>query len=153
MESIVFKQFYLISILIIGCSLIFTSFQIDKNIKSSECLTKNLILSNKGVLVVGLILAQVSGTYVLIHSACKNTQKTAISLTQNRLIACSGFSLILGIVLITLGSIIDKESKKCKLVKSESKTVWGLGVFITSLSAACLGVLGFNRVVKKPLIN
>lgn len=120
-------------IFIIGIVLTIISWDIDAKIQKLNCPSSSLKTSNKIVLCIGVTFIVSSLSFYLCSSKCGSVIRGF-----NYMIYVVSM-LLLGIVLIVLGSIISGESSKPECANSGNySTIWGLGVVIVIL---CLSFL------------
>ena len=145
-------SFSWIVLVIIGVLVLSLSLQISSVIQSNkECaLNDALVNSNRGVLVVGIILLGSGLTmYLLVKKNCVN-ESTDLN-DDKTLLQIVVITLCLSIVLIILFSIMDSEMKKC------GKSLGAYGYFLLSLSVllllSCLTFLGIHASRNKDSIK
>lgn len=130
---------FMMFIFTLGCILTWTSWDIQNKLdKASGCTNLNIKRANKGVSVIGLTFIVSSICFYVCMSKCGNDSAGGKVYSMNFYV---GISLLLGITLIVLGSMIIGGAKKsCKdAVKGNSANmILIIGVFMT---AACIGYL------------
>jgi hypothetical protein len=114
-------------ILILGVFMVFESLSISKKIKS-DCDSNKLRNSNRGVLMIGTTFVVLAVSFAI----CNYSSPSGTTTGTKEANFVVGFALILGIVLISLGSIISSESKKtdCSASASSIYTV-GIVMFLS----------------------
>jgi putative Mn2+ efflux pump MntP len=131
------NMIFMILIFVLGLVLVRSSGKISKKIKNT-CSSDDLRSANRGILVVGVISIVSSLAYMACLSQCECKDVGDFST-----IVYMGFTFLLSIVLISLGSIVDKQSKKsgCEDTKGTSGTIILIGVIMLLLSG---GWGGYN---------
>ena len=104
---------------------------------TKNCTDTKVNNSIKGLLSVGLILMSVSGT----SFACGCAGNALIN--NNIHMIFGVFSLALGVVLVTLASIVHN---KCGVPKSDTGLIIALGSVMIAVSVGYLGMKAFKRV-------
>lgn len=99
-----------IVVMVLGLFLTAVSLRLSSIIESKpECMKKaSLLNSNRGVLILGLLMFSSSGAYLL----CKMNCSGEVNGSSSELVY-AGFNLVLGIVVIVLFSIIHSQLKSC----------------------------------------
>lgn len=127
---------------VLGLFLFVVSVRLSSVIQSSDLCTKSNSLqnANRGILVVGIILFMSSAGYIL----CKRNCSGDISVSSMSDMMYLSFNLALGIVIITLFSIVSGELNKCgaPIGKTDSGLVASgliVGVVLTLVSLGFLG--------------
>lgn len=142
---------FAVFLIIIGIITLLISFNIDKTINDNQkdCTSKDLRNSNIGVMITSTVLVCLSASYIgcITRCDCKQLKNIDKYVTGNPTYF-SMLLMILGIVLIAFGSIISKNSDKCSDVKSKSKYIWGMGLFVLLISIVMI-VLCFLKNKKK----
>ena len=127
--------FFSLSILLLGIILIVSNFNIDNAIKST-CTDDSLHNSNKGILVLAVtaIVFSLSNMTCTWKCDCSNSGAIATELYV-------GIIFLLGIVLISLGTIIQTKAKKsltCKNAEVHATAVITAGSLMTAFAGSYL---------------
>jgi hypothetical protein len=135
------NMIFMVLIFILGIVLVVTSGKILKRIKNT-CASDDLRSANRGILVIGVISIVSSLAYMACHSQCECKDVGAFST-----IGYMGFTFLLSIVLISLGSIVDKQSKNigCEGAKGASSMVILIGVIMLLLSGGWGGYKVYSK--------
>jgi hypothetical protein len=121
--------------IIFGFFLMVLSARVNDEIKST-CSSDKLRNANRGVLIVGVLLMTVGLCTMIYELNCKCFSGNAVK-ESTLMTIYSVFTAILGIVCISLGSVISTESNGlCET--SSAKNIWIFGILITSGSSLYL---------------
>lgn len=131
------SSIFMFMIFVIGIVLTYSSWNIDSNLESKTCTDVSLKRSNKGVFVIGISFI----VSALSFAICEHSKGSSGGGFEPGMGVYSIFLLLLGIVLVVLGSIISSKSKgACKDAKSYSKTIWLMGVLMVLMSGSYIGM-------------
>ena len=130
----------------LGVLLTYASWSISAKLNEKTCTSSNLKNSNQAVNLLGLsgIISCVSYFICVSRSVCdKDTEDKSSGLA---IYGYLSFVLVIGIMIIVLGSIIEVESKKeCKGVSKYSGIIWGTGVGLVLFSLSFFGFNGYKK--------
>ena len=124
MSVITHNHVFMGVIFIIGAVLTTVTWDIDAKIESSDCKSVNLKTANKLALIIGIIFLTSSLSFFGCSSRCENVMSGYNILTYIIVL------LLLGILLIILGSIISASSIDSCSNSGSIASIWGLGVII-----------------------
>jgi len=122
-----YNHIFMIVLFFIGIILTSVSWTIDSKLQDTECKSTSLKTSNKLVLTIGITLIVSSISFF----TC--TSYTDASFSSQSLTVYISSMLVLGIILIALGSIISAESVNECVNSGNASNIWGLGLFIILL--------------------
>jgi len=131
---------FMVLIFLLGIVLTVTSGKILKKIKKN-CESEDLRNANRGILVIGVVAIVSSLSYMACHAKCACKDVGAFST-----VGYMGFTFLLSIVLIALGSVVDKQTKNtgCEDAKGTSGLVIGIGVIMLLMSGGWGGYKGYE---------
>jgi hypothetical protein len=129
MSDITHDHLFMAVIFIIGLIVTSASWDIDAKLQDTKCNSSSLKTANKLALVIGVIFITSSLSFFGCSSRCQSVM-SGLNIT----IYISTL-LLLGIILIVLGSIISAASIDTCTNDGNPISIWGLGVIIV---LACL---------------
>lgn len=136
-----YNHIFMIVLFFIGIILTTVSWSIDSKLQETECKSQSLKTSNKLVLTIGVALIVSSISFF----TC--TSYTDAKFEEYSLTAYVISMLVLGVILISLGSIIGSESTGACANTGNPSNIWGIGLFIVLLSLGYF-YLKFKNVKK-----
>ena len=122
---------------IVGLVLTFYAFRLAGDVQNKkDCLKKNVLNATRGLLVMGVAIMSIAGTYLLIGTASTYTD----SMIGMMLVV---LMLAMGITVIVLTSIIHSG---CPEARSETNALLVLSVIVTAVSGSYLLYKGYGMV-------
>ena len=137
------NQLFCLAILILGIVMLVTNFQVDNALRGKQCTDSALNNANKGILVLAVTAIVSSLGYMACLSKCTSGVGSVYE-TE----VYVGFSLLLGIVLIALGSVIHNRAAKemsCESAKHHTTLLVTIGVIMTVISGGYLGFYAYEN--------
>ena len=138
-----FNQLFSLVILVLGIVMLVTNFQVDNALRGKQCNDTALNNANKGILVLA-VTAIVSS---LGYMACLTKCTSGVGSVYETEVYV-GFSLLLGIVLIALGSIVHNRAAAvmdCSAAKHHTTLLITVGVIMTVLSGGYLSFYAYEN--------
>jgi NADH:ubiquinone oxidoreductase subunit 6 (subunit J) len=138
------SKVFLLAILLLGIIL----YMLSTKIENSKCVDDAVRSANKGLVVISVTFVVLSISVLGCQMRCEKIKPVIGSFDQCRMYAI--FFLLLGIVLISLGSVILGKVKQCNAdasdnIKSNSKNVITIGVIAVVASVGYLGYTYYNK--------
>ena len=124
MSDITHNHIFMGLIFVIGLIITTTSWDIDSKLQDKNCTSSSLKTANKLALIIGVIFITSSLSFFGCSYKCQSVMSglnITVSLTS---------LLILGIILIVLGSIISSASTGACVNDGSPISIWGLGLLI-----------------------
>ena len=143
-------QLFAIAILILGIVMLVTNFQVDNALRGSHCNDTSLNNSNKGILILAVAAIISSLGYLACLAKCgagDTVYETEVYV---------GFSLLLGIVLIALGSVVHNRAASipdCANAKHHTTLLITIGAIMTTLSGGYLAFYAYENFGGKEAMN
>lgn len=141
---------FMIFIGFLGFILTYASWNIGNKLNKKACLSSDLKNSNHVVGVLGMtgIVSFISYFICVLRCGCDKT-----SSYQSSGLGIYGylfFVFVIGITVIVLGSIIEKESKgECKQASKYTGMIWGTGVCLVIFSTSFFGFKAYEQYKSK----
>ena len=145
------NQLFAISILVLGLIMLVTNFQIDNALRGQNCEDVALNNANKGILVIAVAAIVSSLSYMACIAKCSDTGENIL---ETELYA--GFTLVLGIVLISLGSVVNSRAgavPSCAAAKHHSGLLVTIGVIMTVVAGGYLGWYAYENFGGRDAVN
>ena len=137
------NQLFSLVILVLGIVMLVTNFQVDNALRGKQCNDTALNNANKGILVLAVTAIVSSLGYMACLAKC-NSGVGSVYETE----VYVGFSLLLGIVLISLGSVVHNRAAAvgdCSSAKHHTALLITLGVIMTVLSGGYLAFYAYEN--------
>lgn len=144
------NQLFAIGMFILGIILIVLNFQIDSSVHSTQCVDTQLQNCNKGILVLGTAAIVASASYL----GCQIKSGSGQSIITTEMYA--SFCLVLGIVIVVLGSIMQSRANKstsCTKAKNKTTPVIILGSLMIVIAGGYLSLYVYNNMGGKESVD
>lgn len=145
------NQLFALCVLILGLVMLVTNFQIDHSLRQQHCEDDALNNANKGILVLAVAAVVSSLAYMACAAKCSGLEETVLATELY-----AGFALVLGIVLISLGSVINSRAgavPSCASAKHHANTVITIGVIMTVACGSYLGWYAYENMGGRDAVN
>lgn len=137
------NQIFALAILVLGVIMLVTNFQIDNALRGQSCDDTHLNNANKGILVLAVSAIVSSLSYMVCVSRCQGGGQTVFETEMY-----AGFALLLGIVLVALGSVINNRAgavTECVRAKHHATVVISLGAIMIVVAGGYLGWYAYEN--------
>ena len=145
------NQLFSLAILVLGVVMLVTNFQIDHALRGQHCEDVALNNANKGILVLAVAAMVSSLAYMTCAVKCSDKAETVLATELY-----AGFVLVIGIVLISLGSIVNSRAgavSDCAAAKHHANAVITLGVIMTVVCGSYLGWYAYENLGGREAVN